>query len=60
MEIERTDQTIEVKLEGKTVRFDSEYDEEVNLLTEDGVQKVKEWEKDLVEKYGVELDELRS
>lgn len=61
MKIEKTENEITVKLENQTVRYDRDKRSfQENYLTGKGVQKIEAWKKDLIENYGVDLDELRN
>lgn len=61
MKIEKTENEITVKLENQTVRYDrGKRSFQENYLTKNGVEKIEAWKKDLIENYGVDLDELRN
>lgn len=58
MKIEKQDSKIVVEVDGNRVSFDKSFDEEVNFLHNGSLHKVKEWEKELVENHGVDINEL--
>lgn len=59
MKIEETDKEIVVRFEEETVRYNKDsrcYKE--NYLTGEGVQKLEAWKIDLINKHGVDLDDI--
>lgn len=60
MNVEKTPDEIVVELDGEVIRYGASRRDKKNFLTGEGVQKLEEWKIDLIENYGVELDELQS
>jgi len=56
--ITEDDGTVVVELEDEVVRYAASRKEKRNYLTNEGVQKLEDWKIDLVENYGVGLNEL--
>lgn len=58
MEIDKQESKIVVTLDGKKIRYGSEWFEEKAYLHETGVKYLEEWKIDLIKNHGVEYDEL--
>jgi len=56
--VKQTDGSVVVELEDKVVRYAASRTNKKNYLTGEGVEKLEEWKIDLIENYGVGLDEL--
>lgn len=60
MNIEETEAEIIVELENQRVHYSKEeWCDEENLIREHDYIRVKEWKRDLIENYGVDLNELQ-
>jgi len=58
MNIERQDSKIVVELENEKINYSSEWFEEKPFLTNQGVEYMEEWKKDLIKNHGVDRNEL--
>lgn len=60
METKKREDEIKVELENTSITYDKEeWGSKEAYLTSQGVVKLEEWKIDLINNYGVELDELR-
>lgn len=61
MNIDKSGDEIKVETDMKTVRYlKKNWCEEEPLLSEDGVVYLEAWKKNLIERFGVDLDELQN
>jgi hypothetical protein len=61
MEIKKREDEIRVELGNRRITYDKQkWGSKEAYLTSEGAVKLEEWKIDLINSYGVELDELRS
>lgn len=60
MKIVEEDSAIEVTINGLKIRYGQEWMDKKGYLHSKGSEKIAEWKIDLIENYGVKLDELQS